>query len=395
MLVWVSFLLAGCSSPAASRSLRPTTTPQVKSAVPQLEGTPIASVSGRERIVPGRWRNITPTSIDLSRHSCTDLKFDPSNPTTLYAFYGTGGGVWRSTNAGVSWLPIGDLPKPNSLGRILVDPRDPLHLYATGSVDLGSWGFWVSRDGGQTWTMPQAFQAGAETTWNLDVYNIAADPSDFEHVLLTFHRGWPGLGDNSGVLETKDGGASFIVHRPPVGMDHGQGIAFLFDPPTSQGNSRTWLVGAGYGSGIFRTQDAGKTWQKVAPLQQNHGGFDAHYSSQGFVYIGARDGIFRSTDNGATWHPTGVGGAGSGSWYYGVIGDGKRLYTSPAYVSQVYDAPFVVTPEGGPNEGLAAWTTYNEQTFSQGPWKMVFDAKNRVIYSAHWGGGAWALTVKP
>jgi photosystem II stability/assembly factor-like uncharacterized protein len=356
-----------------------------------LPNKSIPSVSGRVSVEAGRWRNITPSSVDPRAHSCTDLQFDPSNPSTLYGFFGNGGGLWRSTDAGQTWLQIGDLPMPNSLGRIRVDPRDPRHLYATGSVDLGSWGFWVSHDGGESWRIPAAFAKGAETTWNSDVYNIAVDPTDFSHFLLTFHRGWPRRGDSSGVLESKDGGASYIVHDPPAGMDHGQGIAFLFDPATSQGDASTWLVGAGYGSGIFRTSDAGKSWRQVAQLQQNHGGFDAHYSAQGFLYIGARDGIYRSTDNGLSWHPTGV----RGGWYYGAIGDGKLLYTSQAYVGQPFDSRFFVTPEGGANESLAAWTPYNEQTFREGPWRMVFEPRGRVIYAATWGGGAWALSVTP
>jgi len=412
VLAVTSFFGAACGRAMATTSAQPATTGYTQTASPRiarpaarpaaiprseepereaLAGPSVSSISAGAHAAPGRWRNITPRTVDLSRHSCTDLQFDPSNPRTLYAFYGTGGGIWRSRDAGETWLQIGDMPQPNSLGRILVNPRDPRHLYATGSVDLGSWGFWVSRDGGATWRIPAAFQAGAATIWNLDVYNLAADPSDFNHVLLTFHRGWPGWGDQAGVLETKDGGASFIVHDPAPGMDHGQGIAFLFDPANQQGNSDTWLVGAGYGAGLFRTTNAGKSWRLVAPLQQNHGGFDAHYSAQGFLYIGARDGVYRSTDNGASWRATGV----TGNWYYGVIGDGKRLYTSPAYVGQVYDMPFLVTPEGGPNEALGAWVPHNEQTFGEGPWRMVFEPTRRVIYAAAWSSGAWAMDVKP
>lgn len=399
-------VLAGCNTSATQGPSRVTATvvtpgaavvpspstprPAASYDVPDLPGPGVPSVSADAPSLVGRWRNITPKSINPARHPCTDLALDATNPGTLYAFYGDGGGVWRSSDAGATWFRIGDLPMPNSLGRILVNPRNPRHLYATGSVTLGSWGFWVSRDGGQSWTMPPAFLAGASSTWNMDVYNVAADPSDFNHVLLTFHRGWPDLGDSAGVLETKDGGASYIVHAPAHGMDHGQGIAFLYNPATSQGNADTWLVGAGYGSGLWRTTDAGKTWQQVSRLQQDHGGFDAHYSSQGFLYIGARDGVFRSTDNGETWNATGI----RGGWYYGVIGDGKHLYASPAYVGQRFHAPFAVTPEGGPNEGLDAWVPYNDQIFDEGPWRMAFDARGGNVYAAHWGGGAWALRVE-
>src|SRR5262249_11947306 len=161
---------------------------------------------------------------------------------------------------------------------------------------------------------------GASTQWNFDVYNMAADPTDFNHVLLTFHNGWPCCGNNAGVLETKDGGDSYIVHNPPPGMDHGQGVAFLYDPAKSIGDAKTWVVGAGYNAGIFRTNDAGATWTQVSTAQENHGGFDAHYSSQGYLYIGFDGGVMRSTDNGSTWAAQSNGVPSN--WYYSVIGDG-------------------------------------------------------------------------
>lgn len=340
---------------------------------------------------PGVWQNITPSQIDPSAHACTDLQFDPSNPSTLYGFYGDGGGLWKSTNAGATWTQIGNFPMPNSLGRILIDPKNPMHMYATGSVSGNSLGFWVSQDGGNTWAIPAAFKAGAGTTWIYDVYNIVADPTDFSHFLLTFHNGWPCCGNNAGVVESNDGGDSYIVHAPPPGMDHGQGIAFLYNPARGLGDKKTWLVGAGYGAGIYRTSDAGNTWNQVSPAQENHGGFDAHYSSQGFLFVGAIGGVERSTDNGLTWQQETQGLNGDPK-YYSVIGDGSFLYTSESFVGVAYNQPMFVSPEGGPTEGQK-WSAYSAQTIADGPWKMVFDPTNRIIYNATWSAGAWALKV--
>lgn len=355
-------------------------------------GTPVDSISGKAAHEKGVWLNITPKSIDLTTSPCTDLQYDPSTPTTLYAFFGGPGGLWKSIDAGVTWYHIGDLPNPNSLGRILIDPKDPNHMFLTGSVTAGSLGFYVSTDGGDHWKIPDAFAAGVGKTWNNDVYSIAADPADFNHFVLTFHSGWPCCGDSAGVLESMDGGDSYVAHNPPPGMDHGQGLAILSDPANAQGNSSTWLVGAGYNPGVFRTPDAGQTWAKVSDVLQDHGGFDAHYSAQGFLYIGMYDGVYRSTDNGLTWtHPTTGVPAG---WYYSVIGDGKQLYTSQAFVGMVYDQPFLVSPEGGADEGTT-WTPYGTQVLGEGPWKMTFDASNRSMYNAGWGAGAWVMDVKP
>lgn len=361
-------------------------------------GTVVASVWGSAAPVPGTWRNLTPVSVDLTKNSCTDLKFAPSNPSVLYLLvggdFGKPGGLWKSLDGGGSWVKFPSTPNELSVGRLLVDPSNPNHLYMIGSVNgpTSSWGFWISRDGGSNWIMPPAFSAGAATTWTADIYNIAVNPTDFNHIIMSSHRGWPGYGDDAGVLESKDGGATFIAHFPPAGMNHGNGIAFLMDPAHGQGNGDTWLVGGGYSPGIFRTSDAGQSWTNVATtLQDNHGGFYATYSSQGYLYIGVRNGLGRSTDNGATWTLLTLGG---GNWYYGAVSDGKYLYTSEAYVGVSYNTPFKVSAEGGLNEG-DSWSAYNLQTMPQGPFRMAFEPANKIIYTANWGGGAWALNVLP
>jgi len=163
----------------------------------------------------------------------------------------------------------------------------------------------------------------------------------------------------------------------------------LYNPALHIGDAKTWLVGAGYGAGIFRTTNAGATWTKVSDAQQNHGGFDVHYSAQGFLHVGVATGLIRSTDNGVTWTKE-TNGIPYG-YYYSVIGDGHALYTSQAFVGVNYNLPFLTTPEGGANEGQT-WTAFSSQKLPSGPWKMVFDAGNGIIYNASWGA-AWALKV--
>jgi photosystem II stability/assembly factor-like uncharacterized protein len=352
-----------------------------------LIGLTAIALNANPVLTPGTWVNISPTQLS---GACTDIQFDPGNRSTLWGVFGSADGIYRSTNGGSTWAKRGNMPSPVGLGRIRIDPRNSAHLYFAGGLGTVTNGFWASTDSGITWTLSAAFASGA-ANWTYDLYNMVMDPADGNHLILTSHQPWPGLGEDAGVLETKDGGATFIAHAPMSGMSHGQGIAFISDPAKGIGNGNTWLVGGGYAAGLYRTTDAGAHWSTVSSsYQDSHGGFQAYISKNGYIYVGGMGGIFHSTDNGITWSQ-GTTGVPYG-WFYGIIGDGNHLYTSQAFVGVAQNAPAIVSPEGGANEGKT-WTAYSTQTLGEGPWRMVYDSENGIIYSANWGSGAWALKV--
>src|SRR5262249_20858608 len=132
---------------------------------------------------------------------------------------------------------------------VRIDPNDTRHLYAGDGVRGGSQGFWVSADGGATFVKPKAFDDAVKAAGidNEDIYDVAVAPTDFRQVLVTFHYRW-GWTDtkwntNSGVMESKDGGASWLVHDPVMGWGSGHAIRFLYEPSLGLGDSRTWLIG--------------------------------------------------------------------------------------------------------------------------------------------------------
>ena len=103
---------------------------------------------------------------------------------------------------------------------VRIDPNDSNHLYAGDGVRGSSPGFFVSTDGGINFVKPQGFVDAlkAASIGTDDIYEVAADPSDFKHLLLSFHSAW-GWTDtkwnmDAGVLESKDGGTTWIVHEP-------------------------------------------------------------------------------------------------------------------------------------------------------------------------------------
>jgi hypothetical protein len=359
---------------------------------------------GRPTLTAGVWKDITPSGLGLPLSpppfGIPVVEIDPSDPCTLYACVDTLG-IWKTTDGGSTWARLGTPPSsPNythnvdyidSPIRVLVDPNDSKHLYATQGVRGQTLGFWVSHDGGATWAWPPGFVEIVKTTTN-DVTILVADPGDFNHVLIGSHSPW--VGGPAGVMETKDGGQTFLAHTPGPGWSSGSlGINFLHDPVHGVGNGQTWLIGTDFGGGFWRTSDSGSTWSKVADLSIVHGGHDIYYTAAGVAYVGAQPHAARSKDNGLTWEDlSGMPGA----FYYSVQGDGKSLYTQLANTGDNAGRgpqPYVTSLE---SDGLT-WTPYQSgaQKFTDGPYLMRFDPANRIMYSANWDAGLWALKVLP
>jgi hypothetical protein len=347
--------------------------------------------AGAPALQAGVWKNISPAGVNFHSDGKTDvftqgITLDPCSVATLYlsvsSFDVKGGkpGVYKSVDAGSTWTKVGNLDEPI---HIRVDPKDPNHLVAADGVRGGTQGFWVSRDGGNTWTMPPGFDALKSTLYQYDVYDVAADPADFDHLLVTSHSPWNGYnapynsqwGDNSGVLESKDGGASWTLRGPVQGWSHGNGVWFLSD-------SNTWLFGS-QADGFWRTSDGGVHWmQVVSGNNMQHGGGGIFRTTSGVVYAGGTPHLMRSRDDGVTWDAM----LGPSAGFNSIIGDGKLLYTAP-----VFGPGFITAPEADDT----TWTAYaGGPSLTSGPFEMAFDAANGNLYAGNWSAGVWALKVK-
>jgi hypothetical protein len=352
---------------------------------------PSTAPSGTPALTVGAWTNISPAGVPFGDAFTQGMAIDPCDPATLYLTVdsfdveGNKAGLYKSTDAGATWKRISLLDEPI---RIRIDPRDSRHLYAVDGVRGGTQGFFVSLDGGETFEQPEGFASlkTSASIFQYDTYDLAVDPSDFAHVLVSHHSAW-GWTDtkwntSSGVLESKDGGTSWLVHEPLAGWGSGHAINFLFNPELGLGNSDTWLLGT-QGPGMFRTADAGKTWTKVSDLGIQHGGGSVYYDKAGILYASGANGNLRSADNGLTWTKV-----SEGKGYNAVFGDGQLLYTAPGFGPTSY----FTSAEG---EGTT-WTPFNTtQQFDSGPFEMALDRTNGILYSANWGEGLWALKVAP
>ena len=299
-----------------------------KCTAPKGPGLP----AGAPVLTAGTWKNLSPAGWPFGNTFTQGLAVDPCNPAVMYlttsSFTPSQAGLFKTIDGGSNWTKIGKLDEPI---RVRIDPKNTQHLYAGDGVRGGTMGFFVSMDGGATWDMPKSF-SDLRTSQGLyanDVYDVAVDPTDFAHVLVGFHGAW-GWTDtkwnaNAGVLESKDGGTTWIIHAPKDGWGYGHAIHFLYNPELGLGDSKTWLLGT-QGPGQWRTTDAGETWTKVSDIGIQHGGGSIYYTKAGVLYSTGGNQNLRSTDNGATWTPVGPGGG-----YNGIIGDGKQLYIAKCF----------------------------------------------------------------
>jgi len=341
-------------------------------------------------LVPGVWKNITPACVSMSKENhvfCQGMAIDLKKPSTLYlcvcAYDVNKGGLFKTTDAGSSWKKIGHLDEPI---HIAINPDDSNHLYCVDGVRGATMGFWISRDGGETWSMPDGFKkVSMKPVGTRDLYSLAVDPTDFKHLLVSFHSPWSD-GKNCGVLESMDGGESWVVHNPPSTLKAGYGMAifFLFDPIKKIGDNKTWLFTAQEG-GFFKTTDSAKTWTNVFKFPMMHGGNQIYRAKDGALYSGGYQYPARSSDNGSSWKQIKTGL--TYSWYMGICGDGQNIYTACTNKNM----PFFVSSE---NDGLS-WKPLNDQKFSAVPFEMVLDPINKILYSASWEEGILAIKLGP
>jgi hypothetical protein len=202
-----------------------------------------------------------------------------------------GNGVYKSVDAGKSWTKAG-LPNAGRIGRIVVHPKNPDIVFVAASGRLYSEnpdrGVYRSTDGGGTWTKTLDHKVDGRQIGAIDIAMDPVNPgvlyaATYDKVRRpwTFGEGGPG----SAIFKSTDGGATWrqLTAGLPTGMIGRIGLSIArSDPKTvyavvENANSRTIppderrkKIMQGFGDGsigdeLYRSDDAGATWRKVAP----------------------------------------------------------------------------------------------------------------------------------
>lgn len=241
----------------------------------------------------------------------------PERPNTFFIGVNNGG-VWRTDDAGRTWEPVFDGQSTGSIGTLAIAASNPDVIYVGSGEglqrpDLSTGdGMFRSDDGGKTWR--HLGLADAQ-----QIASIAIDPQDSERAFVAVLGHPYGPNEQRGVFRTLDGGKTFqhVLHR---NADCGA-AAVLLDPHDAktvfavlwEARQGPWENGAwqGPGSGLFRSRDGGTTWQPLTTglptIAEGLGRIGIAIAPSDSLRMYAvvdapkLGGIFRSDDAGDSW----------------------------------------------------------------------------------------------
>lgn len=257
----------------------------------------------------GRWQSMGPDYLggfrgnngNMGRVSC--IRFDPTNSNTL--FIGTPeGGMWKTSNTGVTWIPLTDHLPNLGVTDIAIHPTNNKIIYiATGDGDAAgmygdpySYGVMKTTNGGVTW---DTTGLGYNTLDKILISRLIINPKN-PNMIFAGVSGGPG--NMRGLWRSIDAGKTWTL------VDAGAIYGIEFKP----GDAKT-MYACGYGN-VRKSVDSGATWttlsSAVLPTYAGNGvsrtAIAVTPASPNVLYYlvvkdGAYNGLYKTIDGGTTW----------------------------------------------------------------------------------------------
>lgn len=331
-----------------------------------------------------------------------DIVIHPRQPSIWYVAVASGG-VWKTTNRGITWTPIFDQQGSYSIGCLAVDPHNPEIVWVgTGenqsqrSVGYGD-GVYKSMDGGKTWQHMGLKQSE-------HIARILIDPRDSQTVFVASQGPLWASGGERGLYRTRDGGKtwSLVLYISPetgvtdVVMDPSNPDV-LYAASYQRRRHVGVLVGGGPESAIYKSTDGGQTWRRLSKglptgdLGRIALAVSPQRSNVVYAHIQTaaqeRGAFYRSEDGGETWERRGAAPVQTGEYYGEIIADPHRfdrLY--------IMDTVVQMTDDGGKTFTRLRWPVHVDHhalAFDPVDPNHWLSGNDGGLYETYDGGQTW------
>lgn len=244
----------------------------------------------------------------------SDFAVNPRNPAEYYVATASGG-VWKTVNAGTTYIPVFDGEGSYSIGCVVIDPTNPNVVWVGSgennnqrSVSYGD-GVYKSENGGKKWK-----NMGLKNSEH--IANIVVDPTDPNTVYVAAYGPVWSDGGDRGVFKTTNGGDTWTCVKSVSAYTGCNNLVMdprdpkvLYAAFHQRQRKVFTYIGGGPESAVYKSTDGGATWKKLDGLpggDVGRIGINVSPVNPDYVYAVVeapekKGGIYRSTDRGASW----------------------------------------------------------------------------------------------